>query len=209
MKLDNSHDKKYAGEAFYWGKKPSEICSQVLEVVKPSDDFHPKLIDLGSGEGRNAVYFAQRGFDVLGLEISSAGLEKTKQLAKEVDVDVRTVQADMIPYNPNERYDAVFSVGSLHYVPPDARIEWFKRWKAATTLEGIHVMSTFVRKPFIARAPDSETTAYPYLSGELLAYYWDWEILYCVEDIFDCMSAGIPHKHAFNAVAARRYCQGE
>jgi len=62
-----------------------------------------------------------------------------------------------------------------------------------------------VEKPFIPRAPDAEATAYLYRSGELMSYYWDWEILYCVEEIFDCMSSGIPHKHAVNRIIARRY----
>lgn len=38
-----------------------------------------------------------------------------------------------------------------------------------------------------------------------MGYYWDWEILYCTEEIFDCMSSGIPHKHAVNRIIARRY----
>jgi tellurite methyltransferase len=65
-----------------------------------------------------------------------------------------------------------------------------------------------VRKPFIPRAPDAEEIAFPYKSGELMSYYWDWEILYCTEEIFDCMSSGVPHKHAVNRIIARRYRNG-
>ncbi|MCR4392605.1 MAG: hypothetical protein NUV94_07620 [Candidatus Acetothermia bacterium] len=61
-----------------------------------------------------------------------------------------------------------------------------------------------MEKPFIPRAPDAEANGHPYRSGELLGYYWDWEILYCTEEIFDCHSSGIPHRHAVNRVIARK-----
>ena len=44
-----------------------------------------------------------------------------------------------------------------------------------------------------------------YERSELMSYYHDWEILFSVEEIFDCMSGGIPHKHAVNRIIARRY----
>jgi 2-polyprenyl-3-methyl-5-hydroxy-6-metoxy-1,4-benzoquinol methylase len=40
------------------------MCDKVIEIIRPSSDFHPKLLDLGCGEGRNAVYFAKHGFRV-------------------------------------------------------------------------------------------------------------------------------------------------
>ena len=40
-----------------------------------------------------------------------------------------------------------------------------------------------------------------------MGYYWDWEITYSAEEIFDCLSSGIPHQYAVNRVIARRYCQ--
>lgn len=43
-----------------------------------------------------------------------------------------------------------------------------------------------------------------YRSGELLAYYWDWEILHVTEVVFDCGSGGIPHRHAMDVVIARK-----
>jgi len=78
-------------------------------------------------------------------------------------------------------------------------------YREQTSAGGINALSVFVEKPFIAEAPDAETTAYPYRSGELMSYYWDREILCSVEEIFDCPSSGIPHKHAVNGMIARRH----
>ena len=208
MKKENPYDQRYAGQEYYWGKKPSAMCDRVIEIIRPSSDFHPKLVDLGCGEGRNAVYFAKHGFVVFGLDVSLPGLEKTRRYAEEVGVHVETIHADITNYELEDIYDVIFSTGTLQYLPPEVRGQSFQQYKDATSPEGINALSVFVTKPFIARAPDAEETAFPYKSGELMGYYWDWEILYCTEEIFDCMSSGIPHKHAVNRIIARRYRNG-
>jgi len=86
MKKNSTYDEKYATEEYYWGKQPSAICDKVIEITKPTDNHKPKLIDLGCGEGRNAVYFAKNGFTVDALDISLPGLQKTEKYAKEADV---------------------------------------------------------------------------------------------------------------------------
>jgi tellurite methyltransferase len=65
-------------------------------------------------------------------------------------------------------------------------------------------LSVFVRKPFIAKAPDAEKTAHKWISGELLTYYHDWKIEFCTEEIFNCTSSGVPHQHAVNRIIARK-----
>jgi tellurite methyltransferase len=202
---DSPYDQKYADEGYYWGRGPSAICDVVLELIRPSPGFRPKLLDLGCGEGRNAVYFASHGFEVVGLDLSLPGLTKTKRYAGEVDVRVQTIQADILDYELADTYDVIFSTGTLHYLPPEMRSRRFKAYKECTSPTGVNAFSVLVSKPFIPRAPDAEERAYLFKSGELMSYYWDWEILYSVEEIFDCMSSGVPHKHAVNRIVAGRY----
>lgn len=204
MKKDNIYDQRYSGSDFYWGKEHSLICDKALEFYRPSSEVRPRLIDLGCGEGRNAIYFAKCGFDVVGMDASMPGLEKTKRLAVEAGTQVEIVHADIISYAIQGQVDVVFSTGALHYIPKEVREERFQQYKEATSPDGINVMSVFVRKPFIDKSPDGETSACVYRSGELMSYYWDWEILYSIEEIIDCMSGGKPHKHAVNRVIARR-----
>jgi len=204
MKPDNPYDERYAGEEFYWGKKPSSLCDRVIELAGEKQRERLKLIDLGCGEGRDAVHFARHGFDVVGLDVSEPGLEKARRYAAEAGVDVRTVHADILTHELDETYDVVFSTGTLHYLPAEIREERFGLFKRATAPNGLHAVTVFVEKPFIPAAPDAEPTAHPFRSGELFGYYWDWEIVYCTEEVFDCRSSGPPHKHACNRVIARR-----
>lgn len=180
------------------------MCDKVIKIIQPNPNFRPRLLDLGCGEGRNAVYFAQHGFDVYGLDASLPGLKKTRRYAKEAGVQVKTIQADITSYKLAKTYDVIFSTGALQYLPPKVREQRFQNYKDSTSPNGINALSAFVKKPFIPRAPDAEETAYPYKSGELLGYYWDWEILYSIEEIFDCMSSGVPHRHAVNRIIAKK-----
>ena len=204
MEKGNPYDQKYAGQEFYWGKTPSVMCDSVIKIIRPSSDFYPKLLDLGCGEGRNAIYFAKHGFEVFGLDTSLPGLQKTEKYAEEKGVHVKTIHADIINYKLRDTYDVIFSTGTLHYLTPEVRSQRFQNYKDCTSPNGINALSVFVQKPFIPRAPDAEMASYLYKSGELMSYYWDWEILFCVEEIFDDTSGSIPHKHAVNRIIAKR-----
>jgi tellurite methyltransferase len=204
MDVVNPYDEKYAGEEYYWGQEPSAICSRVIELLPPGPGVRPRLLDLGCGEGRNAVYFARHGYDVAGLDTSLPGLEKTRHFAESVGVQVETIHTDIITYDLTGTYDVLFSTGTLHYLPPEVRERRFGNYKTHTSPGGLHVFSVFVKKPWIPPAPDSEPTAHIFLSGELMGYYWDWEIVYTTEEVFDCTSSGAPHQHAVNRLIARR-----
>jgi tellurite methyltransferase len=97
----------------------------------------------------------------------------------------------------------LFSTGVLQYVPAERRNDLFANYREHTNPGGLDVFSVFVEKPFIAKAPDAENAAHKWISGELLTYYHDWKIEFCTEEIFDCMSSGVPHQHAVNRVLAR------
>ena len=200
--MQNSYDKKYNKQSYYWGLRPSSMCFEILRMM-PSD-HHIRLLDIGCGEGRNAVFFARNGYDVSAFDLSEKGVEKTKRLAEKVSVEVEVFRADIKEYRLEEPFDILFSTGVLHYIPPVLRTETFENYKSFTSPGGLNAFSVFVRKPFIAKAPDSEATAQRWISGELFTQYHDWLIESCTEEIFDCMSGGIPHQHAVNRVIARK-----
>ena len=115
-------------------------------------------------------------------------MDKMRRYAEKVGVKVKPVQADMLTYEIDGEYDVIFSVGTLQYLLPKIREARFEQFKEATRPGGVDAHSAFIKKPFIPKAPDGEPTASSYRSGELFGFYWDWEILYCAEDIFDCNS---------------------
>jgi len=200
--MENQYDEKYSRQGYYWGVKPSPICYEVLKIMPP--DRHLKLLDIGCGEGRNAVFFARNGYDVTAFDLSEVGIEKTKRMAEDIGIQLRAFQTNINEYRLEEEFDILFSTGVLHYIPQEVREDVFDNYKTHTSDNGLNVLSVFVRKPFIGKAPDGEATSNKWISGELLTYYHDWKIEFFTEEIFDCMSGGIPHRHAVNRMIARK-----
>jgi tellurite methyltransferase len=200
--MTNPYDTRYAGPDYYWGTKPSATCFRVLQLLPP--DRPLRLLDIGCGEGRNAVFFARNGYQVTAFDRSPAGVEKTQRLADEVGVPIEAFVADVSDFRPGAGFDVLFSTGVLHYVPPDLRGEVLASYREATTPGGLNAFSVFVAKPFIAPAPDAEPTAHFWRSGELLTHYADWCIEYCAEEVFDCNSSGMAHRHCASRMVARR-----
>jgi tellurite methyltransferase len=168
-----------------------------------------KLLDIGCGEGRNAVFFARNGYHVTAFDASPKGVEKTRQLAADAGVPVESFAADINQFHLSDRFDVLFSTGVLQHVPAESRKELFANYRTCTNPGGLNVFSVFVKKPFIAKAPDAERTAHKWISGELLTYYHDWRIEFCTEEIFECMSSGMPHQHAVNRIIARKEASQE
>jgi tellurite methyltransferase len=202
---ETPYNQRYADEGFYWGKEPSSMAPRVLEAMSPTADFRPRLIDLGCGEGRDIVYFARHGFEVTGLDLSPVGLEKAERYAEEAGVQIKTIHADVADYELEDTYDVIFSTGTLQFIPPDTRQARFEHYKAHTSPDGIHIVTGLVDKPFLPPAPDADPGETLFRPSELLACYWDWEIVYFAEEIFDCKSSGVPHKHCADRIIARRY----
>jgi len=118
-------------EGYYWGVSPSQMCLRVLSLLPP--DRHLKLLDIGCGEGKDAVFFARCGYDVGAFDISDAGIEKTKRLAEKARVHVNAFKADINDYRLESDYDVLYQVGVFHCVKPGLRDEIMGNYKTHTT----------------------------------------------------------------------------
>lgn len=193
----------YGREAYYWGREPSRLARRTVDYLPP-DPSGRTLIDIGAGEGRDAVFFAERGFEVTAVDVSPAGLEKAQRLAEERGVELTTRQADANEFELLEPMDVVFSTGAVQFIRPGVRQRQFERFRRQTRLGGIHAVFAFVDHPDIPPAPDTTDDQYPFDRTELQGYYEDWETLHTEEVVFDDDSGGIPHRHAARIHLARK-----
>jgi len=196
------YENEYTQEDYYWGLTPAKMCYKILSLFPPTKPL--KLLDIGCGEGKDAVFFARNGYDVTAFDIADAGIEKAKRLADRIGVSVNVFKADLLDFRLDTTYDIFYSNGVLHYMNPELRKEIFENFKQHTSTGGIHILSVFVKKPFIPAAPENEPNAHTWISGELSSLYHDWLIKECEEVVFDCNSSGIAHKHAMNIIIAEK-----
>jgi tellurite methyltransferase len=96
-------DKRYDRDMYIYGKEPTAFLKQKIHTLKRG-----KALVLAMGEGRNAVYLAQNGFDVTGMDISEVGIKKCQKLAEEKGATVKTVVADLTDYDLGKaQYDLI------------------------------------------------------------------------------------------------------
>ena len=197
------YDERYARPGLYWGSKPTGLARDFVRIARSLRRSPSTLVDLGSGEGRDSIYFARRGYRVLGVDISSVGVRKAKLRAARLGVTVRFRVGDIRTYRLRHRVDAVFSSGVLNNLPRRIRATRLEHFKANTTAGGIHAMNADVAKPYL---PPQTTNPFasPFRSGELLGYYGDWEIVESGQVEFVSRSGRVPLRKAMDVVIARK-----
>jgi SAM-dependent methyltransferase len=88
-------DERYATAALVWGAGPNRFLAPEVQDLPPGT-----ALDLGCGEGCNAIWLAERGWQVTGVDFSAAGLEKARRLVAERGVEVSWLHADLLEYQP-------------------------------------------------------------------------------------------------------------
>ncbi|MFC5970891.1 SAM-dependent methyltransferase [Halomarina salina] len=202
MEFDE-RERRYGREEYYWGTTPNDLAHEAAGYV-PDRSPAPTVVDVGAGEGRDAVFFAEQGFEVYATDVSPNGLAKADRLAEERGVSIRTLEADANDLTLPEPVDLLYSCGAVQYVRPENRTEQFAHFRDATRPGGVHVVFAFVDHPDVPTPPDWTDEERFYQPGELRSYYDGWKILDERELVFEDDSDDTPHEHAAEIVVAEK-----
>lgn len=94
------------------------------------------VLDLGCGQGRDALMFARAGHRVVGVDVSQVGVRQMRAVAKAEGLDVKGVVADLTTYRPTRRFDVVILDRVLHMLPEKTRRAVLRRAMAAVASGG-------------------------------------------------------------------------
>lgn len=129
-------NQRYGHPGFTYGTEPNDF----LRALAPR--LEGPVLSLGEGEGRNAVFLAQRGLEVTAVDLSPVGLEKTAKLAAERGVTVTTKVADLADFELGEgQYGAVLSIWC--HLPPWVRTRVHGAVARALKRGGLFVMEVY------------------------------------------------------------------
>jgi len=103
---------RYADAELVWSAEPNRFLVQEVAGLTPG-----RALDLGAGEGRNAIWLAERGWRVTAVDFSGVGLQKARGLAEARGVEVNWVEADLRSYSPAR--DAFDLVALIYIHLPD------------------------------------------------------------------------------------------
>jgi len=108
-------NERYSERFASYGSEPNDFLREVADRIPEGP-----VLCLAEGEGRNAVFLAERGHEVTAVDLSEVGLANAGALAAERGVSITTLLADLADYDPGkERWAGIVSIWG--HVPPPVR----------------------------------------------------------------------------------------
>jgi SAM-dependent methyltransferase len=99
---------RYAQKELVWSAEANRLFAAEVDALAPG-----RALDLACGEGRNAVWLAEQGWRVTGVDFADVALAKAAELAAVRGVEVDWVVADVLDYHPEPR---AFDLVALLYL---------------------------------------------------------------------------------------------
>lgn len=115
--LELAHwQQRFAGPGYLFGTAPNVFLKAHAHLLRKGD----KALAIADGEGRNGVFLAEQGLDVLSVDFSPLAQEKARKLAKERGVSLRIEQADITNWTwPEAAFDVVAAIFFQFSQPPE------------------------------------------------------------------------------------------
>jgi 2-polyprenyl-3-methyl-5-hydroxy-6-metoxy-1,4-benzoquinol methylase len=123
-------DERHAAQEPIESSEPDPTLLHEVGALAPG-----RAIDLGAGDGRNAIWLARRGWAVTAVDFSQVAIDRGRALAAAAGVHVEWELADLLEWTPGGRsYDLVMLF--FIHLPPDERPEVYARAAAAVAPGG-------------------------------------------------------------------------
>ena len=110
----NRFDDMYARQPHYFGTKASTILREHHDIIPEGG----AALDIGVGQGRNALFLARRGVVVDGVDTSTVGIRATRELADAEGLKIALYKQDIMDFSrAAAQYDAVLALGIVPLLP--------------------------------------------------------------------------------------------
>ncbi len=121
-------------------REQREVCGQPFPEIagffESYDKQAARILDLGCGQGRDALMVARHGHSVLGIDSSKTGIRQMLEEAEAEGLDVEGVVADVTQYAMEGSYDAILLDRVLHMLEEEKRVRLLKQALQHVTPDG-------------------------------------------------------------------------
>jgi SAM-dependent methyltransferase len=208
-------DKAYGGHQRYWWRDkdryaldgesyPYSLLTQMtlrlLEERPPG-----RALDLGSGEGADAIRLALLGYEVDAVDLSPVATAKTARFAEEAGVVINAITADICDFDPPHTYDVVICNGVLHYI--NDKQSTIERMQASTEKNGLNIISLWSTYTKLPSCHDIVPVFCDDEEGVVKKLYSDWrsEFIYYERDKLETAHSDlVAHRHSHIKLIARK-----
>jgi tellurite methyltransferase len=194
----------YADTLHPWGDEPEEFVVEHVEELLPGT-----VLDLGSGDGRNALFLARRGFNVIAVDVVESALSELRRAASAAGLAVETHVAQIGEFPLAPTYENVLCTFTLHFLAADAATALVERLKERTAPGGCHLLALFAKDGPLYRPGSNTFWAEP---STLQTLYGDWEVVHSGQRIVETVAtdeAGNPFQQPTDELVVRKSRSGE
>ena len=130
---------RYAAPGYHFGTEPNAFLKSKAHLLKAGQ----KALAIADGEGRNGVFLASLGLEVVAIDLSPTAIAKSQALAKERGVTLRTEVADLAAWKwPADTFDVVVAI-FFQFCPPAARDQIFANIKRTLKKGGLLLLEGY------------------------------------------------------------------
>ena len=166
-------DERYQGEAYLFGEAPNAFLARQAERLRPG----MSALAVADGEGRNGVWLAEQGLDVLSVDGSSIAQDKARRLAARRGVELALEAADLTTWAwPVERFDLVAAI-FIQFAGPDLRAQLFEKMKSALKPGGLLLLEGYRPEQIAYGTGGPRAEENLYTEALLAEAFSDFEIL--------------------------------
>jgi cyclopropane fatty-acyl-phospholipid synthase-like methyltransferase len=132
-------NERFSAPGYHFGTTPNEFLHSQAHLLKPGQT----ALSIADGEGRNGVFLAERGLDVLSVDFSAPALAKARELATSRGVALRIEQADLMRWTwPTAQFDVVAAI-FIQFATAEERPHVFAGIKRALKPGGLLLMQGY------------------------------------------------------------------
>jgi cyclopropane fatty-acyl-phospholipid synthase-like methyltransferase len=181
-------DERFAAPEYIFGREPNRFLVSQAALLQPG----AAVLDVATGEGRNAVWLAQRGCRVTGIDISAKAIEKARRLAAESGVEVRFEVEDVRQRSwVADAFDAVVTI-FIQFAAPAERRSVFEGMQRTLRPGGVIVLQGYTPKQLEYKTGGPPQADHMYTEPLLREAFAGWEILHLAEHE-DVLNEGTKH----------------
>ncbi|MEW5904964.1 MAG: class I SAM-dependent methyltransferase [Pseudomonadota bacterium] len=169
-------DQRYAGEEYFYGTEPNAFLVSQVSRLQPG----MKCLAVADGEGRNGVWLAEQGLDVLSVDASPVAQAKAQKLAQARGVQMRFGQVDLLQWAGDESYDVVAAI-FIQFVGPELRAQQFANLKQHLKPGGLLLLQGYTPRQLDYKTGGPSQVENLYTEPMLRELCADLEILHLAE----------------------------
>ncbi|SOC43794.1 class I SAM-dependent methyltransferase [Ureibacillus acetophenoni] len=209
-------EKEYRNVDNLWGFTPNNILLKYIDLVPKGG----KVLDVGIGEGRNALFFAKQGFVVQGIDISETAINRCLDLSKEHNLKIVAKVDDIRNYEvKKDQYSLIILSNVLNFFPDHEISEIIAKLKNGLKENGLIYINVFDNEePSLTKAKErckqiadftyydekNEMYHHYFTQDELKNLVAEHETISLVKSRFLDMTHGQPHYHSTLEILSKK-----